>query len=51
MVFLVTEWDEYKNLNLTKLKEVMRGDVFIDGRGIHKRDKMEMLGFKFDRIG
>ena len=51
VVFLVTEWDEYKNLNLTKLKEVMRGDVFIDGRGIHKRDKMEMLGFKFDRIG
>ena len=51
VVFLVTEWEQFKTLNLTELKEVMTGDVFIDGRGIYDRDRMESLGFKFDRIG
>ena len=50
-VFLVTEWEQYKTLDLNKIKETMRGDVFIDGRGVNKRDNMERLGFKFDRIG
>jgi len=51
VVFLVTEWEQFKNLDLKRVKELMRGDVFIDGRGVYKRANMESLGFKFDRIG
>ena len=51
VVFLVTEWEQYKTIDLVRVKELMKGDVFIDGRGINKREKMDSLGFKFDRIG
>ena len=51
VVFLVTEWEQFKALDLDKVKELMHGDVFIDGRGIYKRGEMEKKGFKFDRIG
>lgn len=50
VVFLVTEWEQYKNLDLNKIREVMRGDVFIDGRGLYTREEMNKI-FKFDRIG
>ena len=50
VVFLVTEWEEYKKLDLERVKSLMRGDVFIDGRGVYKRKDMDEL-FKFDRIG
>ena len=50
VVFIVTEWDQYKNLDLDRLKSVMRGDVFIDGRGLYTREEMQNK-FKFDRIG
>ena len=51
VVFLITEWDEFKNIDLVKVKELMRGNSFIDGRGVFDRDKMAELGFRFDRIG
>lgn len=51
VVFLVTEWEQYKRLDLVKMKSLMSGDVFIDGRAIYNRDDMSTLGFKFDRIG
>jgi UDPglucose 6-dehydrogenase len=50
VVFIITEWEEYRKLDLNVLKSVMRGDVFIDGRGLYKREDMDKI-FKFDRIG
>ena len=50
VVFLVTEWEQYRKLNLAKIKNAMSGDVFIDGRGIYSREEMNKI-FKFDRIG
>ena len=52
VVFLVTEWDEFTNLDLKRIKENMGGGrVFIDGRNVYNRSEMEKLGFQYDRIG
>ena len=52
VVFLVTEWNEFKTLDLNRVKGLMKyGDVFIDGRNVYNRSEMEKLGFKYDRIG
>lgn len=52
VVFMVTEWDEFKTLDLNRVKGLMKyGDVFIDGRNVYNRSEMEKLGFKYDRIG
>lgn len=50
-IALVTEWDEFKNLDLKKLKQKMRQPVFLDGRNVFDPEKMKGLGFIYTGIG
>lgn len=50
-VILVTEWEEFKDLDLSKLRKVMLGDVFLDGRNFYEPEKMRSLGFNYFGIG
>ncbi|UCG92653.1 MAG: UDP-glucose/GDP-mannose dehydrogenase family protein, partial [candidate division WOR-3 bacterium] len=50
-VLLVTEWDEFRGLDLTKMKNSMRQPVFLDGRNVFERDTMEKMGFIYAGIG
>ncbi|MEO0227232.1 MAG: UDP-glucose/GDP-mannose dehydrogenase family protein [candidate division WOR-3 bacterium] len=50
-VILVTEWDEFKKLDLKKLKESMRQPVFLDGRNVFDPQQMRELGFIYAGIG
>jgi len=50
-VVLVTEWDEFKGLDLCRLKSLMKGTVFVDGRNLFDVDTMEKLGFEYYCIG
>jgi len=48
---LVTEWEEYKNLDFKKIKKSMKSPIVIDGRNIYNRDKLKNLGFIYEGIG
>lgn len=48
---LMTEWNEYRNLDLRKVKELMSGNAFIDLRNVYDRDSVEALGFVYDAVG
>lgn len=48
---LVTEWDEYKNLDLKGLLKKMDGNLFIDGRNQYKPENLRALGFNYIGIG
>jgi UDPglucose 6-dehydrogenase len=48
---LMTEWNQYREMDLVLLKEIMRGDVFVDLRNIFERKIMEDEGFKYFCIG
>lgn len=50
-IILVTEWEEFKNLNLKKLKEWMRQPVFLDGRNLFEPEEMKKIGFIYTGIG
>ncbi len=50
-IILVTEWEEFKNLNLKKLKELMRQPVFLDGRNLFEPEEMKKIGFIYTGIG
>jgi UDPglucose 6-dehydrogenase len=50
-LMVVTEWNEFKQLNLERLKEAMRGDVLFDGRNIYDPPRMKRLGFRYQGIG
>ena len=50
-VIIVTEWNEFKALDLARLKEAMRLPVLIDGRNIYDPATVESYGFIYRSIG
>jgi UDPglucose 6-dehydrogenase len=50
-VILMTEWNQYRGLNLEKLKSQMQGNVFVDLRNVYERSLMEKHGFAYTCVG
>src|SRR6059058_841402 len=50
-VALITEWNEFKFLNLERLRAVMRRPVVFDGRNLWEPERMRRLGFEYHSIG
>ncbi len=50
-VALVTEWNEFKFLNLERLRGKMRRPLVFDGRNLWEPERMRRLGFEYHSIG
>jgi len=50
-VVIMTEWNEYRALDLRKLKTVMNGNVFIDLKGVYLPDAVKDVGFRYVGVG
>lgn len=50
-ILILTEWDEYKNIDLVALKKIMSGTVMVDGRNLFERKTAEAAGFTYEGIG
>ncbi len=50
-LLVVTEWDEFKKLDLKKLKELMANPIIVDGRNIFEPAKVRSLGFEYYPTG
>ena len=48
---LVTEWNEFKHLDMARIKGLMRGTVLMDGRNIYDPAAMRDLGFVYRGVG
>jgi UDPglucose 6-dehydrogenase len=48
---LVTEWRQYQNPDFERLRELMRGNVLLDGRNIWSEYKLRAHGFEYEGIG
>jgi UDPglucose 6-dehydrogenase len=48
---VVTEWNEFRNLDLARIRRSMRRPVLIDGRNIYDPTEMRKLGFDYRGIG
>ena len=48
---VVTEWNEFKHLDMARIKELMRRPVIVDGRNIYDADKLKSLGFVYRGMG
>lgn len=48
---LVTEWQEFKDLNLKKIKNKMNQPIIFDGRNFFNPAKIKKLGFKYFGVG
>lgn len=50
-MILVTEWNEFRFLNLEKIKDNMVRPVLFDGRNLYDPQRMKRLGFEYFCIG
>ncbi|MBU1630055.1 UDP-glucose 6-dehydrogenase, partial [Patescibacteria group bacterium] len=48
---IATEWDEFRNLDLARLKNAMQGSVLLDGRNLLKPEEALRHGFTYIRVG
>ena len=48
---MLTEWNEFRAVDLKQLKAKMRGDVLADLRNIYMPKQAEAAGFVYSSIG
>ncbi len=48
---LITEWEQFRALDLARLKQVMAKPVLIDLRNIYRPEEMTLHGFSYDSVG
>jgi len=50
-LLILTEWDEFKELDFLKIKKLLKRPLVIDGRNIYDPEKMLNMGFQYIGIG
>lgn len=50
-VVIITEWDQFRNLDLSKLYSKMQGKYFFDYRNMYVRKEVELQGFAYYGVG
>jgi UDPglucose 6-dehydrogenase len=50
-VVILTEWDQFRALDLNRVKRLMRQPVMIDLRNIYRPEDMQARGFRYSSIG
>jgi UDPglucose 6-dehydrogenase len=50
-IVLITEWNEFKQLDMARVAAAMRQKVLVDGRNIYEPERMAQLGFKYRGVG
>jgi UDPglucose 6-dehydrogenase len=50
-IAIITEWDEFKNVNLQEIKKLMITPIIVDGRNIFEPKKVRELGFLYFSMG
>jgi len=48
---LVTEWNEFRNLDFTKLKSLMRRPILVDLRNVYESSRVTQFGFRHVSVG
>ena len=48
---IVTEWNQYRNLDFERIKKLLASPVLFDLRNIYKRADMERRGFRYYAVG
>jgi len=48
---IFTEWNEFRRLDLARIKSLLRRPVMIDCRNIYEPDELRAMGFKYYGIG
>ncbi len=50
-LILVTDWNEFLELDFEKIGKEMNSKIIVDGRNVYDKEKLKSLGFKYLGIG
>jgi len=50
-LLIATEWDEFKRLDMAKVKKLLKRPLVIDSRNIYAPESMHKLGFHYLSVG
>lgn len=50
-LIVITEWNEFRQIDLNKVKKLMSNPTIFDGRNIYDPSDLKKLGFKYYSIG
>ena len=50
-LMVITDWNEFKQLDLEKVKGLLKSPVLFDGRNIYEPEMMREMGFKYQAMG
>ncbi|TMI77948.1 MAG: hypothetical protein E6H04_13285, partial [Bacillati bacterium ANGP1] len=50
-LLILTDWDEFRSVDLGRLRPVMRAPLVIDGRNLFEPAKMRAHGFEYYSLG
>ncbi len=51
LLALATEWNQFRNLDLEKIKESLRRPILVDLRNVYEPEKVKALGFSYYGVG
>tara|TARA_B100000965_G_C19422431_1_gene682752 strand:- start:432 stop:623 length:192 start_codon:yes stop_codon:yes gene_type:complete len=51
MLIIITEWNQFRNLDLNRVKEDFKQTYLFDLRNIYERQLLEQRGFKYIAVG
>jgi UDPglucose 6-dehydrogenase len=50
-IILVTEWNEFRQLDMPRVHAAMRTKIFLDGRNVYDPSEMRAYGFEYRGVG
>jgi UDPglucose 6-dehydrogenase len=50
-VVILTEWNEYRSLDIDKIKKLLKTSIFIDLRNVYEPQMIKEKGFKYEGVG
>jgi UDPglucose 6-dehydrogenase len=48
---IVTEWNEFREPDFTRMRKLMRAPIIFDGRNLYRPSQMKALGFTYVSVG
>jgi UDPglucose 6-dehydrogenase len=48
---VLTEWNEFRSIELSRIRSLMRGDLLVDARNIYDPKKASSVGFRYVGVG
>ena len=50
-LLLITEWPQFRQLDLSRIKKLLKRPIIVDGRNMFDAQKVRQAGFSYFKIG